>query len=66
MQLSSDRAGQVKQISSRHVLRGLLIAIIFAVVGTFILTYQLTPDNVTNLSLGDVVPEDIFAPSQIV
>ncbi|MEW5961543.1 MAG: hypothetical protein AB1801_27820, partial [Chloroflexota bacterium] len=66
MQHSGDRAGQVKQIPGRYVLRGLLIAIIFAMVGTAILTYQFAPDNVTNLALGDVVPEDIFAPSQIV
>ena len=58
---------RTNQISSQDILRGLLIAAIFFSIGTFILTYEILPENATaQLDIGSVVPEDIFAPSQIV
>ena len=57
----------MNQLSSRDILRGLLIAVIFFSVGTFLLVYQVFPDRATaQLDIGSVVPEDIFAPSQMV
>jgi len=53
-------------LSARHIVRGLLVALIFASLGTLILTYQFSSSNIVNLDNGDVVPEDILAPSQIV
>lgn len=49
---------------TRHIIRSLLLAVIFAAAGTFILTYQFFPTSIVNLSLGDVAPEDILAPTQ--
>ena len=67
MQTNGGKRNRTNQISSRDILRGLLIAVIFFSVGTFLLVYQVFPDRVTaQLGIGSVVPEDIFAPSQIV
>ena len=64
MQASGSRTNR---IISRDLLRAILIAAIFFIVGTFILIYDFFPDNAfDNLELGSVVPQDIFAPSQIV
>ena len=54
------------QISGRHIIRAVLIAIIFAVIGTFILIYQILPSNEINLKLGQVAPQNITAPEQII
>lgn len=55
-----------KEISSRCIIRGLLLALIFFIVGTFVLTYEFLPSDVADLTLGDVAPRDIMAPRQIV
>ncbi len=64
MQPSGNRTSR---IISRDILRAILIGVIFFAVGTLILIYDFFPDNaLDNLELGSVVPQDIFAPSQIV
>jgi hypothetical protein len=63
---SGSKTRGLKEVSGRHILRGLLTALIFASAGTFILAYQFFPSNVTDLEKGDVVSEAIFSPSQIV
>lgn len=52
--------------SFRQIMRAVLIALIFASAGTLILIYQTVPTGVVELELGDVVPEDIVAPRQVV
>ena len=67
MQANGSRASRTNRITDRNVLRGLLIAAIFFIIGALILIYDFFPDNIIdNLELGSVVPQDIFAPSQIV
>jgi hypothetical protein len=67
MQKSGPRIGQANKISGRDALQSVLMAVVFAALATFILTYQFFPKNTfDNLDAGSVVPEDIFAPSQIV
>lgn len=66
MHPNSSRTGRITHIPGRHILRGLMIALLFAVAGTFILSYRIFPGNVSDLELGDVVQEAIFSPSQIV
>ncbi len=63
---STSKTGRVNQISIRHILRGLLIAVIFASTGIFILTYQFSSTNVIDLDIGDVAHKDILAPNQII
>ena len=59
------RANYSNLISGRHILRGLLVALIFAGTNIFILVYQFSTDRTVDLRLGDVVPENILAPDQI-
>lgn len=66
-----QRTGQtgnrgLKSTPLRRVLRALLIALIFASAGTLILIYRITPTDVVNLKLGDVAPQDVVAPRQLV
>lgn len=63
---SGTASSHPNTLSARHIVRGLLVALIFASLGTLILTYQFSSSNIVNLDNGDVVPEDILAPSQIV
>lgn len=56
----------MRPTSYRQMMRAVLIALIFASAGTLILIYQIVPTGVVKLELGDVVPEDIVAPRQVV
>lgn len=56
----------LKSTPLRRMLRALLIALIFASAGTLILIYRITPTDVVNLKLGDVAPQDVVAPRQLV
>jgi len=60
------RIEQPNQITGRYILRAVLIALIFASAGTIILAYRFVPTNTVNLKRGDVAPNDILAPHQIV
>jgi putative nucleotidyltransferase with HDIG domain len=62
----TNRAVSSRQLSSRHILRAILAALIFASAGTFILVYQFRPTDEINLERGDVAPRDILAPNQII
>ncbi len=62
----TTRVEHSNQILGRYMLRAVLIAIIFATVGTLILIHQSASTDEINLELGDVAPVDIFAPNQIV
>ncbi|KPK03599.1 MAG: hypothetical protein AMJ56_18825 [Anaerolineae bacterium SG8_19] len=67
MQTNGRSTRQTGKMTSRDILRSLLIAVLFFAIGTFILTYQIFPDStIDNLDIGSVVSEGIFAPSQIV
>lgn len=52
------------RISSRKLWRAILIAVVFAVAGTFIIVFQFFAQNVVELSTGSVAPQDIVAPRQ--
>ncbi|MCB0179825.1 MAG: HDIG domain-containing protein, partial [Anaerolineae bacterium] len=52
------------RISRRKLWRALLIAVVFAVAGTFIIVFQFFAQDVVELSTGSVAPQDIVAPRQ--
>ncbi|MCB0213836.1 MAG: hypothetical protein KDJ52_31130, partial [Anaerolineae bacterium] len=52
------------RISNRKILRAILIALAFAGTGTFIIVYQFFSQEVVELSIGSVAPQDIVAPKQ--
>ncbi|MCB0194828.1 MAG: HDIG domain-containing protein [Anaerolineae bacterium] len=52
------------RISNRKILRAILIAVAFAGTGTFIIVYQFFSQEVVELSIGSVAPQDIVAPKQ--
>lgn len=60
--LSLDAANQM---SSRKILHAVLIAIIFAGVGTFIIIYQFVSTEEYDLSAGSVAGEDFLAPRPV-
>lgn len=62
---SSSGPGRTNQIQGRHILRDLVIALIFAGLGIAILSYRLPANNAVDLDMGDVVPEAIFADHQL-
>lgn len=53
------------QITSRKILRAVLIAVAFAGTGTFIIVYQFFSQEVVELNVGSVAQEDIVAPRQL-
>lgn len=60
------RATNFRDVSNSIVMRSLAIALIFVVLGTFILSYRVQNTNLADLVLGSVTPENITAPSQVV
>ncbi|MCP5079270.1 MAG: hypothetical protein GY951_14595, partial [Psychromonas sp.] len=62
----ADSITQPHKTSGQNILRSIVLAIIFAVVGIFILVYQFFPQDEINLERGSVAPKDILAPHQIV
>lgn len=58
------RVGRSGQMSGRHILRALLIALIFAGASIVILIYQFPSTDVVDLEQGEVAPKDILAPQQ--
>lgn len=61
-----SRTQPSNQITSRQIIRALLIAAIFATTGTAILSYRFVSTDVVELEAGNVTSQDIFAPRQIV
>ncbi len=58
-------AGNLNQISNRHIIRALLIACIFTIAGIFILAYEFSAVDPINLTKGEVASQTIVAPEQI-
>lgn len=56
----------IKLISVRQIVRVILIGLIFTSLGTLILVYQIAPNDVIDLKLGDVAPKDVVAPRKLV
>ncbi len=56
----------IKIITMRQVLRAVLVALVFTGAGALILVYQIAPNDVIELKLGDVAPKDVVAPRQLV
>ncbi|MDM8518964.1 HDIG domain-containing protein [Anaerolineales bacterium HSG6] len=48
------------------IVRAVLVAVIFIITGTFILAYQSSSEDISNLKFGDVAPKNILAPNQTV
>ncbi|MDM8528671.1 HDIG domain-containing protein [Anaerolineales bacterium HSG24] len=48
------------------IIRSILVAVIFIIAGTFILAYQSSSEDISNLKLGDVASKNILAPNQTV
>ena len=57
--------GNSNQTSSRAVIRSMLIGASFTLLGAFVLAYQFLPVDVIELSVGQIAPNDIFAPNQV-
>lgn len=54
------------EISNLYWVRVVLVALIFAIAGVFILIYHIIPQDEINLELGDVAPKNVSAPEQII
>src|SRR5688572_32810572 len=57
--------GSSNQTSSRTVIRSLLIGAFFTLAGAFVVAYEFLPVDVIDLSVGEIAPNDIFAPNQM-
>jgi putative nucleotidyltransferase with HDIG domain len=67
MQKSGEKqARATKLLSLRQIFRAIMIALIFTSAGVLILVSQFYPTDVITLQLGDVAPNNIVAPRQIV
>lgn len=58
-------SGYQDKFSNKIVIRAIIIALLFAVAGIFVLVYQFSSSAVINLQKGDVAPQAIVAPNQI-
>ncbi|MFN8459777.1 MAG: hypothetical protein U0401_34870, partial [Anaerolineae bacterium] len=56
----------IKLITVRQIMRAILVALVFTGAGTLILVFQIAPNDVIDLKLGDVAPKDVVAPRQLV
>lgn len=57
--------GNSNQPSNRMIIRALVIGVLFTLIGAFVLAYQFLPGDVVDLTVGQIAPIDIFAPSQV-
>jgi len=62
----TTRTENSKKLTSRKIIQAVVVAVVFAVVGTFILVTDFSSTDQINLEPGDVAPRDILAPNQII
>jgi len=52
-------------ITNRHLMRALVIAVLFSIIGVFLLAYQFSSSDIIDLEIGQVATQSVVAPDQL-